>query len=93
VFTKVDGSPISPKQLSAQWGRRVRSHAVALGLPTIRFHDLRHSHATQLLAANVRPDIVTERLGHASVSFTLATYGHRYAGDQRTGLAALRAAL
>ena len=40
----------------------------------IRFHDLRHSHCTQLLDAEVRVDIVTERLGHSSVAFTLDRY-------------------
>ena len=67
-------------------------HAPRLGIETIRFHDLRHSHATQLLAAEARPDVVTERLGHASVAFTLQQYAHRYAGDQRTALDRLREA-
>jgi integrase len=58
--------------------------AVPLGVPAIRLHDLRHSHVTQLLDAGVRPDIVTERLGHASVALTLQQYGHRFAVDQRS---------
>jgi len=90
VFCEVDGSAIHPDRLSKRWSDLVRRHAPPLGLPTIRLHDLRHSHATQLLAASVRPDVVTERLGHASVAFTLQQYAHRYAGDQRTGLARLR---
>ena len=45
-------------------------------LPQIRFHDLRHSHATHLLAANVHPKIAQERLGHSNVSITLNTYSH-----------------
>lgn len=53
--------------------REGAGHAEPLGLPSLRFHDdLRHSHCTQLVDAGVRPDIVTERLGHASVAFTLA---------------------
>jgi integrase len=55
-------------------------------VPVIRLHDLRHSHATQLLAAGVRPDVVTKRLGHSSVAFTLQAYGHVYDGDQRAAL-------
>lgn len=39
-------------------------------------YDLRHTHATMLLEANVNPKIVSERLGHASVSLTLDTYSH-----------------
>jgi integrase len=45
-------------------------------LPQIRFHDLRHTHATILLLANVHPKIVSERLGHASIELTLNTYSH-----------------
>ena len=42
----------------------------------IRFHDLRHTHATQLLQAGVHPKVVSERLGHANVSITLDIYSH-----------------
>ena len=90
VFTQVDGEPIHPDRLSERWTLLVRRVAPPLGLATIRLHDLRHSHATQLLAADVRPDVVSARLGHSSVAFTLQQYGHRYAGDQRSGLARLR---
>ena len=47
-----------------------------LGLPAIRLHDVRHSHASVALAAGVHPKVVSERLGHASVAFTLDTYTH-----------------
>jgi hypothetical protein len=46
------------------------------GLPHIRFHDLRHTHASLLLKAGVHPKVVSERLGHCSVSFTLDVYSH-----------------
>jgi integrase len=46
------------------------------GVPRVRFHDLRHSHATQLLAAGVHPKIAQERLGHSSISVTLDLYSH-----------------
>jgi len=45
-------------------------------LPRIRLYDLRHSHATLLLAENEHPKVVSERLGHASVTLTLDTYSH-----------------
>jgi integrase len=45
-------------------------------LPDIRFHDLRHTAATLLLAQGVHPKIVQERLGHAQISLTLDTYSH-----------------
>jgi len=45
-------------------------------LPLIRLHDLRHSHATHLLAAGFHPKIAQERLGHSSVGITLDKYSH-----------------
>ena len=45
-------------------------------LPRVRFHDLRHSHATQLLASGVHRKIASERIGHASVGITLDLYSH-----------------
>ncbi|HAG08371.1 MAG TPA: site-specific integrase [Desulfotomaculum sp.] len=46
------------------------------GVPMIRFHDLRHTHTTFLLEANVHPKIISERLGHSSVQITLDRYSH-----------------
>lgn len=45
-------------------------------LPRIRFHDLRHEHATRLLEAGVHPKIVSQRLGHSSIVVTMDTYSH-----------------
>ena len=52
------------------------------GLARLRFHDLRHSHATQLLASGVHPKVAQERLGHASVAITLDLYSHVVPGLQ-----------
>ena len=46
------------------------------GLPTIRFHDLRHSSATLLLSAGIHPKVVQEILGHSQISMTMDTYSH-----------------
>ena len=46
------------------------------GLPHLRFHDLRHSTATILLAAGVPANVVQELLGHSHISVTLGIYGH-----------------
>ena len=63
----------------------------------VRFHDLRHTHATQLLQAGVHPKVVSERLGHASIGITLDTYSHVMPGMQEEAAekidAGLRAAL
>jgi integrase len=45
-------------------------------LPDVRFHDLRHTCATLLLIARVNPKVVSEMLGHASISLTLDIYSH-----------------
>jgi len=45
-------------------------------LPEIRFHDLRHTCATLLLLGGVHPKIVSEMLGHSTISITLDTYSH-----------------
>ena len=55
-----------------------------MGLPHIRFHDLRHTHATLMLKQGVHPKIVSERLGHASIAITLDTYSHVVSGLQET---------
>lgn len=72
VFARADGRPVHPETVSQAFERRVRS----AGLPRIRFHDLRHTHATLALAAGVHPKVVSERLGHATVAFTMDVYSH-----------------
>jgi integrase len=72
VFALPDGSPIHPKTVSYYFDRRVKR----LGVPRIRLHDLRHTHATLALQAGVHPKVVQERLGHANIGITLDTYSH-----------------
>ncbi len=72
VFTKENGEPLHPQTVS----RSFEQALMAAKLPRIRLHDLRHTHATLALAANVHPKVVSERLGHATVSITLDTYSH-----------------
>ena len=55
----------------------------------MRFHDLRHTHATQLLRAGVNAKVVSERLGHANVSITLNTYAHVLPDMQQSAVDAL----
>jgi integrase len=77
VFSRPDGKPISPNTLSPTFTKVARR----VGLK-MRFHDLRHSHATLMLRAGIHPKIVSERLGHASVALTLDTYSHVLPGIQ-----------
>ena len=55
----------------------------AAGLPHVRLHDLRHTHATIMLRAGVHPKVVSERLGHSSIRITLDTYSHVLPGLQK----------
>jgi integrase len=50
--------------------------ADAIGLGDVRFHDLRHAFATRLLEPGMDPKVVSEALGHASISITMDTYSH-----------------
>lgn len=59
----------------------------------VRFHDLRHTHATQLLRAGIHPKVVSERLGHASIGITLDTYSHVMPGMDEEAAAKIDAGL
>jgi len=72
LFAMPDGRPYHPDRFARVFIERGR----ALGLPTIRVHDLRHTWATLALGAGVHPRVVQERLGHSSISVTLDIYSH-----------------
>ena len=74
VFTAtVDGSqPLHPDTITGAFSRICRR----AGLSSVRLHDLRHLHATQLLAAGVPVRTVSGRLGHADAATTLNVYAH-----------------
>jgi integrase len=87
VFTMHDGSGWHPDVITRAFRRLVDQTE----LPRIRLHDLRHTHATHLLAAGTNVRVTSERLGHASVSFTLDVYGHVLPGQQADAAAAVSA--
>jgi hypothetical protein len=70
VFTEENGEAWHPEVVSRVFRRAVKRSM----LPAIRLHDLRHTHATLALRAVIHPKVVSERLGHATVSITLDTY-------------------
>jgi integrase len=72
VFAWEDGRPVHPDTIRQRHGRAVE----AAGLPHIRLHDMRHTYATAALQAGISPKVISARLGHASVAFTLSTYTH-----------------
>lgn len=89
VFTDALGRPINPNTLRDAWLGIVK----ASGIGRLRFHDLRHAHASLLMAQGVHPKIVSERLGHATVGITLDTYSHVLPGLQREAAEGLDALL
>jgi integrase len=72
VCARQDGEPKQPGSLTHEFTYLVGRAEV----PKVRFHDLRHTHATQLLASGVHPKIVQERLGHSTITVTMDLYSH-----------------
>jgi integrase len=70
IFTNVVGEPLRESRAS----RTFSSRAKKAGFEGLRFHDLRHTHATLLLMAGQPPHVVSRRLGHSDVGFTLRVY-------------------
>ena len=83
VISHADGSIVQPIYVSQLWARTVRKTQLA----QLRFHDLRHAHATHLLANGVHPKVASERLGHSRVGITLDLYSHVMPGMQEDAAA------
>jgi integrase len=79
VFTYEDGTGLRPKRLSSYF----TAATDRAGLPRIGAHGLRHTYATAALRAGVSPEIVSKRLGHASVVITLSIYAHVFEQDDQ----------
>jgi integrase len=90
VVTQADGSPLRPHSLGQEWVRFLARNA---SLPRIRFHDLRHAHATHLLSTGVHPKVASERLGHSKVGITLDLYSHVLPNMQADAAAVVDGAL
>ena len=89
VFANETGGHLHPNTLY----RRFHKLTERADVPAIRFHDLRHTSATLLLAKGVQGKIVQERLGHANIAMTLDLYSHVTADMQRQAADALEAAI
>jgi len=79
VFTDLDGTPFKPSSIIRTFDRTLKN----LGIDGVRFHDLRHTHASLMLRQNVNPKIIQERLGHSSIMITMDIYGHLMPSMQR----------
>jgi integrase len=89
VVAQIDGQPLKPVSLTNEWTKLLAKTS----LPRIRFHDLRHSHATQMLAAGVHPKVASERLGHSTIGITLDLYSHVMPGMQANAAEQVDAAI
>jgi integrase len=90
VVAQADGSAYQPHSLAQEWVRFLANHPA---LPRIRFHDLRHAHATHMLKAGVHPKIASERLGHSKIGITLDLYSHVLPNMQADAAAVVDGAL
>jgi integrase len=89
VFTSSTGAPLTPSEVLVL----LHSTLEAAGLPRIRFHDLRHTCATLLLADGVTLPAVSKLLGHANVAITARVYAHALEESKATAIAGLSARL
>ena len=89
LFCNSLGSPLDPRNFTKEF-QAVLTDA---GLPFISFHDMRHTHATLLLAEGENIKVVQERLGHTTVRMTLDTYAHVQPGMQKQATERLERAL
>lgn len=89
VCTREDGEPMRPHSIGQAWRRTIGR----TNLPRARLHDLRHTHATAMLANGVNPKVASERLGHSKVGITLDLYSHVMPGMQEDAVARVDDAL
>jgi integrase len=104
VFCQADGKPLYMHNVVRRDFRRVlglralrerlkkqgvAEEALPKGLPSIRFHDLRHLHASYLARAGVPMKTAQERLGHSTPGFTMQVYTHILAGQQEAAARAV----
>jgi integrase len=86
VFSDLEGGHLHPERFWRTWKTTVARCRAGLGEdapPVITIHELRHTHASLLLSAGEPVKTVSQRLGHASVTVTLAIYAHVMPGDQK----------
>jgi integrase len=91
VFPNETGSLLNPSNLRNRSFKRIKARAGVR--EDLRFHDLRHTCATLLLSGGVNAKVVSEMLGHASITITLNTYSHVLPDMQDSAAEAMEAAL
>ncbi len=89
LFANDDGTIWKPDAFTKAFQRLVKGS----NIDHVRFHDLRHSHASQLLKQGINPKVVSERLGHSSIAITMDTYSHVLPGLQEEAASKINDAL
>jgi len=89
VVCRTDGRPINPGSFSQDF----RKWLTAMGIKHVRFHDLRHTHASLLSHLGAQPKLISERLGHSTIGITMDLYAHVMQGADREAARKLDAAL
>lgn len=89
VFGTVDDTPRKPNSLTTEWRRFVKA---VKDVPSVSFHALRHTHASQLIASGMDVLTISRRLGHSSAMVTLNIYGHLFPDSDDRAAKALDAA-
>jgi integrase len=87
---RICGKPPAPAHDRGQCGETCADPAHCLPKGT-RFHDLRHFYASTLIAANLNPKVIQARLGHATITETMDTYGHLFPDAEDLGRGAIDA--
>jgi len=90
IMASVSGKMVPSTTFTDAWRRAVAAAAAPKGT---RFHDLRHFYASTLIAANLNPKVIQARLGHATISETMDTYGHLFPDSEDLGRGVIDAAL
>lgn len=89
VICQDNGHPMHPDSVSKWFPVFLRDNY----FPSIRFHDLRHTHASIMLKKGVHPKVISERLGHSGIGITMDTYSHLLPGLQEEAAAKLENAI
>jgi integrase len=89
VFSTIEGTHLSPNGLSRSW----RQTCAARKLPRVKFHALRHTHASTLIRAGVDVLTISRRLGHSKAAMTLDVYGHLVEGADTAAAKAIEGVL
>ncbi|MFI9319257.1 tyrosine-type recombinase/integrase [Kitasatospora aureofaciens] len=89
VFAKPDGSPLRPQGVLDQ----LRKRTAELGLPKISLHDLRHTAASIMIAADIPVCVVSKTMRHSTLAITINLYGHLLKDSADEAVEALASAL